>query len=105
MFEKLIICLMNLLKVCSREVERAYYETYGDKELAIDFNEEVELRKERNRKLFLIKAACHVGREILERDNILVTEAAAMEIAEGIFRQAKREGKLDVLNNYIEKEK
>jgi hypothetical protein len=50
MIEDFILSGIKLLNHIVKELKRAYYETYGDKELMRQFNAEVERRKKINKR-------------------------------------------------------
>lgn len=102
MFERLVLYIIKALESAAREIKRAYYETFGDKNLMKEFNQEVYLRCEANKELFVRNAAGFIGRKILEEDGYIIPPMQAIKIGEVIFDSAKSAGMIDILNNVIE---
>lgn len=102
MFEELVMYIIESLDGLTKELKRAYIETFGDKKLMREFEEEVELRREANKDLFVKKAAGFVGRKILEEDGYIIPPKQALQIGEVLFDSAKNIGMIDNLNNVIE---
>jgi len=103
MFEKLIMTLIVALENITKEIKRTYYETYGDKRLTREFYDEVSIRCQANKELFIRKAAGFVGKKILEEEGYLIPPVQAMMMGEIMFNSAKNTGLIDSLNNVIER--
>lgn len=102
MFEKLVMYIIESLEAILKELKRASIETFGDKRLMREFNEEVELRCNANKELFVRKAAVFVGKKVLEEEGYLIPPKQAEQIGEAMFEGAKNIGMIDILNNVIE---
>lgn len=103
MFEELVKLIIDVLKSITNKIEQTYYETFGDKELSREFMQEVMLRRDMNKQIFVRKAAGFVGRKVLEEEGYLITPNQALQIGEVIFDSANNAGMIDILNNVIER--
>ena len=99
MIEEIILFFINALKSSVNELERAFYETFGDRQLARQFNAEAEKRCEINKTLFIRSAAVYIGRKVLDEHNFILPPEIAVEMAKIMFYSAKQEGMIDILNN------
>lgn len=102
MIEKMVLIIIKLLNHLGKELERAYYETFGDRELMREFNLEAEKRCKHNKNTFVSQAASYIGKKIYKEQNIIISSEIALQMGEMMFYSAKNEGKIDILNNAIE---
>ena len=103
MFKKIVGKTISMLEKATNELKRAYEETYpeNDFELAIDFREEVNKRKEHNKqKLIQIMTDFVIGK-ILQDENYLIPHDQAEKIAKQMFVECANKGCIDELNRYI----
>lgn len=99
MVEKVILLMIKLLNHLGKELQRAYYETFGDRELMHAFNLEAEKRRKQNKDIFIEQAAMYIGKKIYSEQNIILPPEIALKMGEMMFYSAKNEGKIDILNN------
>ena len=110
MFERFILTVIQLLKRITKKLDKAYYETFGDKanedgqELSYAFDIEVRKRKFINKDFFIKNAAIFVGRKTLKEEGYIMPPEQALQIGEAMFNEAKENGEIDCLNNVINKE-
>ncbi len=102
MVEKAILYLIKLINHLGKELQRAYYETFGDKELMHEFNIEANKRCEKNKEIFIEQAARYIGNQVYKEQNLVLPQEVAFKMGEMMFYSAKQEGKIDILNNVIE---
>lgn len=101
MFKKWIFSVIYMLEKTTQELKRAYKETYEeDKNLEQSFMQEVNKRKEENKKKLLQLITTFVIEKTLQDDNFIMPFGQAKEIAKGLFQIAKEQGNIDELNRY-----
>lgn len=99
MVERVILFMIKILNHLGKELQRAYYETFGDRELMREFNIEAEKRCKQNKDDFIKQAAMYIGKKIYAEQNIILSPEVALQMGEMMFYSAKNEGKIDMLNN------
>jgi hypothetical protein len=110
MFEAFVEIVIRFLKFITKELETAYFETFGDKasrcgeDLGCEFNQEVIKRQNINKEIYIRKAAISIGQKILKEEGFLMPPRQALAIGEAMFYVALSEGKIDCLNNVISEE-
>ena len=110
MFERLISKVIQCLNFIADELEKAYYETYGDratkegKDLSFEFYCEVDKRRVLNKDAYIKNAAIYVGTKTLQEQGYIMPPNQALAIAEVMFQDAQKNGKIDFLNNIINEE-
>jgi hypothetical protein len=101
MFKKWIFSVICTLEKTTQELKRAYKETYEeDKNLEQSFMQEVNKRKEANKRKLLQIMTAFVIEKTLQDDNFIMPFGQAKEIANGLFQVAKEQGNIDELNRY-----
>lgn len=104
MFKKFISKAISVLEHTTNELKRAYSETYDEadcKALTQDFMEEVNRRKDFNRKKLLQIMTNFVIDTTLKEHNYLMPFEQAVKIAKAMYNEAKLYGKIDELNCYV----
>lgn len=110
MFERLIEIVIQFFRNFTKELERAYYDTFGDrasesgKYLSYAFFDEVNRRRFVNKDLYIKNAAIFVGKKTLKEQGFIMPPQQAIAIAEAMFINDKNNGKIDFLNNVISEE-
>lgn len=110
MFERVIEIVIQFLKDITKELERAYYDTFGDKAsrsgeyLSTEFFDEVDKRRMINRDTYIKNAAIFVGKKTLKEQGYILPPMQALAIAEALFVDAQNNGRIDFLNNVISEE-
>lgn len=102
MFQKIIEKFISKIKSFYIALERAYHETYSDKELAFEFNRELNKRKKENKEKVVTEFAKFIVKKALDDTGILMSKKEAFKTAERFYQIAENNGKIDSLNNYID---
>lgn len=110
MFERFVEIVIQFLKRITEELERAYYDTFGDKaskdgeHLSLAFFDEVNRRRFINKDIYVKNAAIFIGKKTLQEQGYIMPPMQALAIAEAMFCDAQKNGKIDFLNNIISEE-
>ena len=110
MFERLIEIIIQFFRSFTKELERAYYETYGDrasnsgKELSYRFFDEVCRRRFINKDKYIKNTAIYIGKKTLQEQGFIMPPQQAIAIAEAMFIDDANNGRIDFLNNVINEE-
>lgn len=105
MFEKIVGAVIQLLKKVTKELERAYYETFGDKasedgvHLSNEFFNEILKRRKINKNIYIKSVAGFIGRKTLQEQGFIMPPNQAIAVAEAMFTNDLNNGKIDFLNN------
>lgn len=103
----IIRVLIDFITSISNRLERAYYKTYADigaeKEITQEFYDDLHRRKAMNKGRVITELGKCAAKDILKKDNYLIGTEAAIVIGERLFNQAKKEGRIDELNNLIKR--
>ena len=104
MFKKILLSFIGVLENATKELKRAYEETYEIEDceaLTQNFTEEVNKRKNCNRTKLLQIMTNFVIEKTLEDEDYLMPLDQAVKIAKAMYNNAKLNGKIDELNCYI----
>lgn len=110
MFERLIEIIIQSLQRLAKELERAYYDTFGDRAsrsgeyLSWEFSDEVNKRRFINKDIYVKNAAIFIGKKTLQEEGYIMPPMQALAIAEAMFIDAEKNGRVDFLNNIISEE-
>lgn len=110
MFERLISTIIEFLGSIVKELNKAYYETFGDRAsydgelLSYDFFDEVSRRRMVNRDIYVKNAAIFIGKKTLQEQGYIMPPMQALAIAEAMFIDAEKNGRVDFLNNVVSEE-
>ena len=103
MIEKFILSVIKFLNYIKKELQRAYTETYGDKELSKEFTKELNRRRTYNKNNFISSAAASLQKQIYDNQGIVIPEKLAREIGEIVFFEAQQKDLIDFLYRVKEK--
>jgi hypothetical protein len=102
MFQKIIEKFISKVRKFHIALERAYQETYSDKELACEFNRELKKRRKENKEKVVTEFAKFIVKKALDDTGVLMSKNEAFKTAERFYQIAENNGKIDSLNNYID---